>query len=427
MRKTVVLYLLIRCVLVVGQTGFQPLDTTFSKDFRTNLVKEFKSKYQIINSNIDFTSSKQRKIVKEIYIESQKSFIDNIDKNIFISDLKINKYLQDLLSEVLSKNKIDNKDYKILLSNDEIVNAYNVGDGTIVLNYGLLATVENEDELVFVICHETGHQYLNHVKKEIENYAIQSTSDEIISKTNEIKRQKYRKATLASNLLNTIRYKNYKQRRLKEIQADSIGLSFYKKTFRNQKNVLEILKKLEKSNKESDSLSIADYKLFFEKDDFKLKSKYFETEESIFQNYDHRQSASVDSLQTHPDCATRIKLLIKNMDNETKIEGLKTSFFEFKKNSTYQNLINLDNNKDYGICLYESLKVFKKDSSNNLIKNLIIKNLSQIILSKSNYTISRYVPDIDIKNNSKSLNTFITFINNIKISDLDILINKFKS
>ena len=427
MRKIVVLYLLIRCVLVVGQTSFQPLDTTFSKDFRTNLVKEFKSKYQIINFNIDFTSSKQRKIVKEIYVESQKSFIDNIDKNIFISDLKINKYLQDLLSEVLSKNKIDNKDYKILLSNDEIVNAYNVGDGTIVLNYGLLATVENEDELVFVICHETGHQYLNHVKKEIENYAIQSTSDEIISKTNEIKRQKYRKATLASNLLNTIRYKNYKQRRLKEIQADSIGLSFYKKTFRNQKNVIEILKKLEKSNKESDSLSIADYKLFFEKDDFKLKSKYFETEESIFQNYDHRQSASVDSLQTHPDCATRIKLLIKNMDNETKIEGLKSSFFEFKKNSTYQNLINLDNNKDYGICLYESLKVFKKDSSNNLIKNLIIKNLSQIILSKSNYTISRYVPDIDIKNNSKSLNTFITFINNIKISDLDILINKFKS
>ena len=66
MRKTVVLYLLIRCVLVVGQTGFQQLDTTFSKDFRTNLVKEFKSKYQIINSNIDFTSSKQRKIVKEI-------------------------------------------------------------------------------------------------------------------------------------------------------------------------------------------------------------------------------------------------------------------------------------------------------------------------------------------------------------------------
>lgn len=427
MKKFITLFFLFNYFFVNSQTNFSALDTISSKDFRVKLSNEFKLKYQIINKNIDFVSSKQRRIVKEIYTENQKSFLEDIDKNSFISDSKINNYLQSLLSEVLIKNKIDTKDYKILLSKDAAVNAYNVGDGIIVINYGLFTVVENEDELIFVICHETGHQYLNHVKKEIENYAIQTTSEEIAKKTSEIRKQKYSKAALAHNLLNAIRYKNYKKRRQKEIEADSIGLNFYKKTMRNQKNVLGLLKKLQTSNTESDSLTVADYKLCFEKGDFKLKSKYFDTEESIFQNYDYKQNVSIDSLKTHPDCSTRIQLLTDKFDKETKIDLKKTLFFEFKKNSNLQNLINLYNNKEYGICLYESLKMFKKDSENSFLKNIICQNLLQISLSKINYTISRIVPDIDKKNNSKSLNTFITFLNNIKISDLDIIINKFKS
>jgi Zn-dependent protease with chaperone function len=427
MRKIIITIVLLSCFAAICQTNFLAFDTISSREYRTKLSNEFKLRYKIVNSNIDLVSAKQKRIIKEIYSENQKEFLDNIDKNTFINDSKINKYLQGLLSEVLIKNKIDSKDYKILLSKDAAVNAYNVGDGILVINYGLFTVVENEDELMFVICHEIGHQYLNHVKKEIENYAIQSTSEDIAKKTSEIKKQKYLKATLANNLLNSIRYKNYKRRRQKEIEADSIGLNFYKNTLRNQKNVLGLLKKLEKSNSELDSLTIADYKLCLENGGFKLKSRYFDSEESIFQNYDYKQNGTVDSLKTHPACATRIKLLTPKLNNETIIDSKNQTFFEFKENSIYQNLINLYDNREFGICLYEALKMYKKDSENSFFKSIIYQNLLQVSLSKSNYTISRYVPDIDQKNNSKSLNTFITFINNIKISDLDIIINKFKS
>ena len=57
-----------------------------------------------------------------------------------------------------------------MLSKDGNANAYNTGDGTVVIHFGLFLTLENEDELVFVIAHEIGHQYLNHVKTEIETY-----------------------------------------------------------------------------------------------------------------------------------------------------------------------------------------------------------------------------------------------------------------
>ncbi len=408
------------------QTNFIPLDTLSSKEYRIKLANEFKIKYEIVNKNIDLESSKQKRIVKEIYTENQKSFFEDIDCNKFIADIQINTYLQELLLEVLSKNSINSKDYKILLSKETAVNAYNLGDGVIVINYGLLTAVENEDELVFVLCHEIGHQYLNHVKNEIENYAILSTSDDIAKKTAEIRKQKYSKSTLATNLLNSIRYKNYKRRRSKEIEADAIGFDFYKKTFRNQKNVLELLKKLEKSNIENDSVTIQDYKICFEKDNFKLKLKYFDTEESIFQTYDYLQKSDIDSLKTHPDCATRIQLLSEKIIEQKNIDVQNTKFLTFKKNSINQNLINLFNNKDYGQCLYKTLKIYKNDLENIFYKNMIYQNLEKIHLAKINYTISRYLPDYDQKNNSKSLNTFITFINNIKISDLEIIITQFK-
>ena len=135
-----------------------------------------------------------------------------------------------------------------------------------------------------------------------------------------------------------------------------------------------MLKKLENSNKENDSLSIEDYKLCFEKSDFKLKSKYFDSDESIFLNYDYKQKSSIDSLQTHPDCSARIQLLTKKLDKENKVNISKTIFFEFKKNSINQNLINLFNKKDYGICLYESLKIYKKNPKNSFLKNIISLN-----------------------------------------------------
>ena len=425
MNKYIIVIALFCNINLFGQTNFIAFDTLDNKNYSIKLATEFKQKYKIINKNIDLETSQQNRIVKEIYIENQKSFLEDIEKNNFVNDDKINSYLQNLLTEILSSNKIDANHYKILLSTDAVVNAYNYGDGIIVINYGLFNAVENEDELVFVICHETGHQYLNHVKKEIENYAILSTSEEIVKKTSDIRRKKYQKATLATNLLNTIRYKNYKKRRQKEIEADSIGLYFYKKTLRNQENILGLFKKLEKSNIEQDSLTIADYKAFFEKGDFKLKSKYFDDDESIFQKYDYKRNANVDSLQTHPDCSTRVKLLSQKLDLKTSFAAKSKAFETFKKHSNYQNLINLLNNKEYGFCLYETLKLYKNDNQNIFLKNTIYQNLVQINKSKKNYTISRFIPDIDKTHNSKSLNTFITFINNIKTTDLELITNQF--
>jgi hypothetical protein len=98
---------------------------------------------------------------------------------------------------------------------------------------------------------------------------------------------------------------------------------------------------------------------------------------------------------------------------------------ELKRIANYQNLYNLYLSGEFGICLYESLKKYK--GSNDLFyKNLILLTLVDIKKAKENQTLSMCVPKIDYVYNSESFNRFITLMNNLKIGDLEILIQKFK-
>lgn len=426
MRMLIMIIVLLKCLFVQAQINFTAIDT--SVVCKTGLSLEYKLKFERANKNLVSLNSDVKNVIKEVYTEIQDNFLEKINNNNFICDNNINPYLQKLMEEILSKNNIKKDGYRILLSRNSSINAYNTGDGTVVIHYGLFLILDNEDELVFIISHEIGHQYLGHVKTDIENYAKLTTSAEIIAKTKDIKRQKFGKATKANDLLKGLTYQKYDIRRKKEIAADSLGLVFYKKTLRNPKAAIVVLEKLDDSDKEKDTLMPADYKSIFEKGGFIVKQKYFEEEQSLFVKYDKDKRIDVDSLKSHPDCITRIKL-IKNYLDDAVSENYSnsTNFSDIKKNSTYQNLMNLYNAQEYGISLYEALKLYKHNPENEVLKNIIYINLIKIYDSRANYTINKYVPRHDNLNNTASLNRFISFVSSIKMADFEIIINNFKS
>ncbi|WP_370029437.1 M48 family metallopeptidase [Flavobacterium sp. 28YEA47A] len=410
-----------------GQQNFVAIDT-LSSECSNALGQEYQKKFESINKSISFKKAAEKNLIKEIYSEIQEDFLEKIKQKNFICNNDLEHYLKGLMDEVLTKNNINPQDYKILLSKDSEINAYNTGDGTIVINYGLFLTVENEDELVFVISHEIGHQFLSHVRNDIEAYVKLSRSESIIAKTKEIQRQKYGKATKANDLLKSIRYESYEKRRRKEIEADSIGIVFYGRTLRNPKAAINILEKFDSSDIERDSLTVADYKFIFEKNGFTVKQKYFNEEKSLFSKYDKLKGIDIDSLKSHPDCTTRIKLIEKKLEAKfSETYSNPTVFSEIKRNSTYQNLYNLYSSKKYGISLYESLKLYKKQTDDPVLQKIIHLNLLKIYESRINYTINRYVPAHDNLYNTASLNRFVSYLNNIKISDFETIINNFKS
>lgn len=408
-----------------AQDKIKLLDTVNSYHFKMELLKFYKEKYNLFNSNLNINTSRQNKLSKAIYLEYQEEFMDKIKSDNFISDKSINDYAQKLLLEILEKNKLNKKDYKILISKDPEINAYNSGDGTIVVNYGLFTILDSEDELVFVLSHEISHQELQHVKKEVESFVNLQTSDEIITQTKEIKKLKYNRSSAANTFLLKLNYKNYFHRRKKEIEADSLGFYFYSKTNRDLKKSTTLLEKLNESNKEEDSLTVQDYKVLFETGNYKLKNKYFEIEKSIFNKYDYKPAYQIDSLKTHPDCLTRIKKIEKLIKNQNFKSPSSEEFLQLKKNATFQNIYNLYLSREFGICLYESLKRYKI-SNDTFYKDIIFLTLVEIKKSKENQTFSKYISQVDYVYNSSSLNRYINLMNNLKNSDLEIIIQKFK-
>lgn len=408
-----------------AQNKIKLLDTLDSNHFKIELLKFYKEKYNLFNSNLNINSSRQTKLSKIIYLEYQEEFLEKIKNDNFVSDKNINDYAQKLLLEILEKNKLNKKDYKVLISKDPEINAYNSGDGTIVVNFGLFTILDSEDELVFILCHEISHQELQHVKKEVERFVNLQTSEEIVIQTKEIKKLKYNRSRAANTLLLKLNYKNYFHRRKKEIEADSLGFYFYSKTNRDLNKTTTLLEKLNESNKEKDSLTVQDYKVLFETGTYKLKNKYFEIEKSIFNKYDYKPAYHIDSLKTHPDCLTRIKKIKKFIKNQNFKSASSEEFLQLKKNADYQNIYNLYLSGEFGICLYESLKKYKVN--NDLFyKDLIFLTLVEIKKAKENQTLSKCIPQVDYVYNSASLNRFVNLLNNVKNSDLEIIIQKFK-
>ncbi|HLN95071.1 MAG TPA: M48 family metallopeptidase [Flavobacterium sp.] len=427
MEKYVLWFLMLVSSCLSAQEGFKAIDTAGYTACRSWLKEEYKKRFETFLKGQNFESTAQKAVVRAVYAELQEDFIDKITDNDFICNDEYLGYLRMLLDEILEKNGLDRSAYRILLSKDPSVNAYNTGDGTVVINYGLFLALENEDELVFVMSHEIGHQYLNHVRNGIVSFAKASTSEETIAKTKEIRKQKYGKGRMSTGLLKSIVYQNYEERRQHEIEADSIGMVFYQKTRRNLPSGISTLEKLAIADEERDSLTLADYHAIFDRSDFRLKERYFEEEKSLFTRYDKDKRFDPDSLRTHPACEVRLSLLKKQTPSQPLVRTISPRFDAFRKNSAYQSLYNQISSESYGLSLYEALKLYKRNPGDAVLKDIILTDLRKLKDARVTYTLNRYLPKVDRKDNSDSLNRFITFIQNIKLADLDVLIGQFQS
>lgn len=89
------------------------------------------------------------------------------DKELFTNTLIIygtdlNHYLDRVLMNLLSEEPLLKQKVKIFLYRSVEPNIYTTPDSIIIINIGLLAQIQNESELAFILSHELSHIYKNH-------------------------------------------------------------------------------------------------------------------------------------------------------------------------------------------------------------------------------------------------------------------------
>ncbi|MDB4088103.1 M48 family metalloprotease [Flavobacteriales bacterium] len=243
-----------------------------------------------------------------------------------------------------------------------VVNAFTTHQGMIFVNVGLLAQVENESQLAFVLAHEISHYIQKHVLEshlntlEYVNKRNNKDYDEVITELSS-----YSKG--------------------QEFESDSIGYMMYTKAGYNPEDASKAMNVLQYSHLPFDEIPVN--KDFFNKDSYKLNlEKYFSDELMTYKDISDKD----DSRSTHPNIKSRKEKMNKLASFESEF-NLKTEYLlskeEFEKVQKIARLDNLKNNitsRNYIKVVYESY----------LLKRLMPNEpYIDYCLAKSLYAISK--------------------------------------
>lgn len=169
----------------------------------------------------------------------------------FIFNKDWNSYFNKIKNIVAKANPEFNfSDIRIVISREEDLNAFSVGDGTIIVNIGLLKNIETESELVFVLCHEFSHFLLNHSDSAIYKRLVSRNSAAYKAKIKALENAKTDQITKLKKFIKEDIYMERRNSRQAENQADSFRLILMLNTEYASAGSLAVIKLLQKNSKE---------------------------------------------------------------------------------------------------------------------------------------------------------------------------------
>ena len=130
-------------------------------------------------------SGENKKYISDIYKERFDQISKQFSDHEVITDPKAMAYLSALLDRVIKANPpINSSELRVLFSKAWWPNAASMGEGTIFFNIGLFNRLENESQVIFVLCHELAHYLLDHSNNKIRQYVATVYSNEFQKQLN---------------------------------------------------------------------------------------------------------------------------------------------------------------------------------------------------------------------------------------------------
>jgi hypothetical protein len=311
-KHTFIVFSLLISQLAICQSEFIPPETSE--------VLKYEYKHEL-KWNIKLTSKEAtgeyKKQLKRFYKTKYKSsvFLANYDHFFFNEDW--NNYLTNLTYKIASSNEdYDFSRIQPVISSYFWANAYSIGEGTVVINPGIIPYLQNEDQLAFILCHEFAHYVLKHSERQYVELLKELETGEFEQQIEDISDSEFYQTTQLKRLLRSKLYETRKHHRSLEIEADSLGLEFFKNAGFNTKEALTTLQVLDRiSGKMSYDLDIP-----------KITQVPLVDYESsgLLKSANNSQDSwlDLDSIKTHPDCARRFNLMSQSL-------GIDASFTDF--------------------------------------------------------------------------------------------------
>ncbi len=342
----------------------------------------------------------------------------SIENGDFLIGSPEENYVRNIVHIILKANPVIRQDMLVFVSRSDQPNAYNLGDGTIVVNLGLLNYIDNEAQLAFILCHELAHQYRLHVNRDIQAKAEKYMNKDFQRQLKRTLHQEYQVKKKLTDLLLPGVMSDMRYSRSDESEADSIGLVFLSKTGYDVQQSVTSMDMLDQVDEEiwKDTLNLMK---FFTFADVPARSDWFYYQGSSLGSFEYEKDSLADSLKTHPDCMVRKAILESQIKRSAlqagKLNVLPEDTFKimkmFAEGETIQSYYYTGN---IGRAMYLSLRMLEKYPDNVYPRAMESKCLAIFSYLQKNRQVGNFVA-LPSDDHSENYNHFLSFLMELKI------------
>lgn len=351
------------CALAQDFDNYQLLKSTgkIPKDFLIPSSEKYKKEIENIDKD---AANREKRDQKQFYLESNFLIDDLLQSARVLFNDPITAYVNKVADELLKNDSEMRQKLRFYAVRSSAVNAFATNQGIIFVNVGLLAQLESEAQLAFILAHEIAHVRHGHAM----DMFLESKKIDRYTRRSELMRN--------TSFDDRIVAKNYYSKEL-ETDADKEGLELYlesKYTLEDLDGVFDVLQYAYLS------FDVVPFKReFFENEFISLPEEYFLADED--KNGIDGEYEEDDSKSTHPSIESRREAtanIIANHSNDGRqqfITGTEADFLKVRDIARFELAYYYLHAFRYQDALYACYILQQKYPNSQYLKKIIAKSL----------------------------------------------------
>lgn len=342
----------------------------------------------------------------------------------YIFNTPLNQFVETTFQTLINANNFDKERLLLLVSRDMSPNASCFGEGTFVINIGLIRRLQNEDQLAFVLAHELAHYKENHVSEMITGFVEKKNDRENQKKIKKITRMKYNRNNAGLELLKDISYDSSRHSRLHEGEADEIALKMMAKAGYKTVEAIQALNRLKTVDDEKYDDEIILHKEF-NRDLYPFKPEWKNEDNPLSAFFEKNSSeqlfdVDLDSLKTHPNIEKRIEYIqAKKIEKNTERISTQTQeqFENIVKQADFDYVLSAYHYKNYGQAIYQSLQLQKKYPKHPFLTGIIGACMGEMTIAIDKHELGKILPASSPEHEA-NYDELLSFLNNLSLTEM---------
>ncbi|MEL7341667.1 MAG: M48 family metallopeptidase, partial [Bacteroidota bacterium] len=331
--------------------------TDQSKQLTEKETARIENRLKLDLARLQIDDRAKRKAMEAVYEGRSEGLVDQMLRQRLIFDPVIQSTLDQITDIIFAANpEIPQEEISIWLSRSAVPNASCHGEGTIVINAGLISRLENVEELAFVICHEIAHYLHDHVNRSVKAHFDFFYSEETAQELKRISEQEYGQFSKFREFMEGMVYEKGRHSRDHELEADAIGFELLRRTsfyVGGSINTLQILDRIDTESPDLPSL-----KNTFDTPNYPFREAWTIDESGGFIMGKKHSWWEVDSLKTHPNCQDRIEALGTLAKTVTPApHRLQADFVALKDKMSFELVEYFHDRHNHGRVIHEARKL----------------------------------------------------------------------